>query len=84
MKRSKRIESILVKNFPHYIIDVLDNSYLHKGHNEFNGEGETHMKLELKINFSTKINRLEIHKRINFLLEEEFKKGLHSLEIKLL
>ena len=84
MKRSKRIESILVKNFPHSNIDILDNSYLHKGHNEFNGEGETHITLELKINSPNKINRLEIHKKINFLLEEEFKKGLHSLEIKLL
>ena len=29
------------------------------------------------------INRLNIHRTINDLLEEEFKSGLHSLEIKI-
>ena len=83
MKRSKRIESILIKHFPNYNIDILDNSHLHIGHNSFNGEGETHLALNLKPNFGFKINRLKVHKKINFLLKEEFNRGLHSLEIKI-
>ena len=83
MKRSKRIETILVKHFPNYNIKIVDNSHLHKGHNSFNGEGETHITLDFKHTFAFKINRLEMHKKINFLLQEEFNRGLHALEIKI-
>ena len=29
----------------------------------------------------TKVNRLDIHRKVNFLLKEEFQIGLHSLQI---
>ena len=63
--------------------EIVNNSYLHKGHNNFNGEGETHIVIILKINDELKINRLDIHKKINLLLKKEFYRGLHSLEIKI-
>ena len=40
--------------------------------------------IELKKEGLLNINRLEIHKKINSLLVEEFKLGLHSLEIKII
>ena len=84
MNRSKRIKNILEKHFNDYSIVVLDNSYLHKGHNNFNGTGETHLILKLsKINES-KLDRLKIHNKINSLLKDEFDKGLHALEIKII
>ena len=83
MNRTKRIENILVKYFDEHTIIVKDNSYLHKGHNNFNGLFETHIAILLKKKTKNKINRLEIHKMINSLLKDEFDKGLHSLEIKI-
>ena len=83
MNRTKRIQNILEKNFLNYSFQIVDNSYLHKGHNNFNGQGETHITINLKINSELKINRLEIHRKINLLLKREFDTGLHSLEIKI-
>tara|TARA_Y100001970_G_C13908526_1_gene687329 strand:- start:517 stop:771 length:255 start_codon:yes stop_codon:yes gene_type:complete len=83
MNRTKRIGNILQKNLTNFSINVIDNSHLHKGHNNFNGLFETHIAILLKKKTKNKINRLEIHKMINSLLKDEFDKGLHSLEIKI-
>ena len=84
MNRSKRIKNILEDHLTDFNIEIEDNSYLHKGHNNFNGMGETHLILKLsKINES-KLDRLKIHNKINSLLKDEFDKGLHALEIKII
>ncbi len=83
MNRTKRIESILEKYFNDTNIIVTNNSILHKGHNNFDGTGETHIAVEFKKNSKLKLTRLEIHRKINFLLKDEFESGLHSIEIKI-
>ena len=83
MNRKQRIDKILSKKFNNFLLEIIDNSNLHKGHNNFTGKEETHIKIILKKKNKISINRLNIHKIINNLLEEEFKSGLHSLEIKI-
>ena len=83
MNRTKRIKTILVKHFSNFNINIVDNSNLHKGHNNFSGDGETHILVNLKTKSQSRIDRMEIHKKINSLIKEEFKKGLHALEIKI-
>ena len=83
MKRTKRIKDIIEKNFNDFSILVTDDSLAHKGHNNFNGKEETHMIIELKKKLDLDIKRLEIHKKINTLLSDEFKLGLHALQIKI-
>ena len=48
MNRKKRISQILQKDLKDFDIRVEDKSYLHKGHNNFDGSGETHILIELK------------------------------------
>ncbi len=84
MNRTKRIHDILKKYFNETSIIVKDNSILHKGHNNFDGNGETHIFIQINKNPKLKLSRLEIHRKINFLLREEFESGLHSLEIKII
>ena len=84
MNRTKRIQDIIEKNFKEFSISVIDDSLAHKGHNNFNGKEETHIIIELKKKFNLGIKRLEIHKKINSLLSEEFKSGLHALQIKII
>ena len=84
MNRTKRIKNILEKNFNDYTVIVRDNSYLHKGHNSFDGHNETHIMVQIKKNIKIELSRLEIHRKINSLLSEEFDSGLHSLEIKII
>ena len=83
MNRTKKIKDIIEKNFNKFSISVTDESLTHKGHNNFDGKEETHIKIELKKKFNFDIKRLEIHKKINTLLSEEFKMGLHALQIKI-
>ena len=84
MNRTKRIQKILEKYFNETTTIVKDNSNLHKGHNNFDGTGETHIFIQINKNSKLKLSRLEIHRKINFLLKEEFENGLHSLEIKII
>ena len=83
MDRTKRIQGIIEKNFNDFGVLVTDDSLAHKGHNNFDGKEETHIIIELKKKHILNINRLEIHKKINSLLFEEFKLGLHALQIKI-
>jgi stress-induced morphogen len=50
MNRTKRIQDIIKKNFNEFIISVTDDSLAHKGHNNFDGNEETHIIIELKKN----------------------------------
>ena len=83
MNRKQRIDKILENKFNDFLLEIIDNSNLHKGHNNFTGNDETHIKIILTKKNQIYINRLNIHKIINDLLYEEFKRGLHSLEIKI-
>ena len=83
MNRKQRINKILSYKFNNFVLEIIDNSNLHKGHNNFTGSGETHIKIIMKNKDNSSFNRLNIHRTINSLLEEEFKRGLHSLEIKI-
>jgi len=83
MNRKQRIDKILSVKFNDFLLEIIDNSNLHKGHNNFTGNDETHIKIILTKKNKIFINRLNIHRMINNLLEDEFKSGLHSLEIKI-
>ena len=83
MKRKKRIEKILSDNFKTWTIEVIDISYQHKGHNHFTGNDETHFSIVLHSNIEDNYKRIDIHRKINYLLKNEFSSGLHALEIKI-
>ena len=84
MNRKKKIELILKKNFLAWKIKVNDISTLHKGHNNYDGNNETHFSIILNMNNQNKESRLTIHRKINELLKDEFNLGLHALEIKII
>ena len=84
MNRKKKIELILKKNFLGWKTVVNDISILHKGHNNFDGNNETHFSIILNTNNKNKESKLEIHRKINKLLKDEFNLGLHALEIKII
>ena len=83
MKRKQRIEKILSKSLKDINFIIKDNSYLHKGHNNFDGNNETHIMIIIDIQKNNTIDRIGIHREINNLLKIEFENGLHSLEIKI-
>ena len=84
MNRKKRIESILLKNFKDCKILIIDNSMDHNGHNNFNGQQESHFQIIFNRSPAYKKKTLNIHRKINDLLKDEFLNGLHALEIKII
>tara|TARA_B110000438_G_C15527272_1_gene526896 strand:- start:6 stop:263 length:258 start_codon:yes stop_codon:yes gene_type:complete len=84
MNRKKRIINILTKYFVSSEIKVIDNSLEHSGHNNFDGSQESHFKIFINNKYAKSLSRLEIHRKINQLLENEFSTGLHALEIKIM
>ena len=50
MKRKKIIENILINHFKKWTIKVEDISSLHRGHNDFDGNSETHFTIQLQPN----------------------------------
>ena len=84
MNRKKRITNILSKCFTNSEIEVIDNSIEHSGHNNFDGSQESHFKIYVKNKYVNSSSRLEVHRKINHLLESEFNSGLHALEIKII
>ena len=83
MDRKLRIANLLRNDLLNFTIEVFDNSHLHKGHNNFDGLGETHILIRLVSKKKSNIDRIKIHRKINDLLSDEFTKGLHSIEIKI-
>ena len=81
MNRKKRISEILKKKLENFEFEVNDNSFLHKGHNNFDGKGETHIQIVLINKTNIKCNRLDIHRKINniYLLVISLTKSSHSL-----
>ena len=57
MNRKQRIGKILSNKFDNFLLEIVDNSNLHKGHNNFTGNDETHIKIIL-----TKKNQIHINK----------------------
>ena len=62
MNRKQRIYKILSNKFDNFLLEIIDNSNLHKGHNNFTGSGETHIKIILtkKDNYKMQID-LNVH-----------------------
>ncbi len=87
MNRKQRIKELLLNKFDDFSIEIIDRSNLHAGHNNFDGNNETHLQILLKSkinsNINSNINRLDIHRKINELIKNEFEMGLHSIEIKI-
>jgi BolA family transcriptional regulator, general stress-responsive regulator len=83
MNRKDRIYKKLINNIECGTLDVVNNSHLHKGHMGDDGTLETHYKIVIKSlgGQFTSCSRVEVHRVINNLLQDEFNSGLHALEI---
>lgn len=82
-----KIINKLQENFNPDLLEVINNSHLHSRH--FKAENsehhnQTHFLIKISSNKFENLKRIEIHRKINEVLKEEFKNGLHALEIKLI
>ena len=63
-------------------LEVLNESHLHAGHQpEFDGEGETHMRIRIVSAAFAGMSRVARHRAINDVVKAEFDAGLHALAV---
>ena len=81
--RKKRIETILKKNFSPKVLLVRDDSKKHEGHSQVSRNAkETHFFIKMILNNCT-LTKVNLHRRVYNLLDNEFTTGLHALELDL-
>lgn len=80
----QRIEEKLRENFQPKFLEVKNNSHLHHGHLGDDGSGETHFAVVIGADDLTGISKVQAHRKINSLLKDEFERGMHALEIKII
>ena len=61
-------------------IEIVDNSYLHKGHKFFSSE-KFHLHLKIKSIYLQSLSRVNAQKIVMKILEKELKSRIHALEI---
>ncbi len=80
MSKKSEIERILRERFAPGYLEVVDESYKHKGHAGYGEGGESHFKVVISSDFVTGKNRVEKHRAINEALKEI---EVHALSIEL-
>ncbi len=89
MSIQSRIESKLSQRFAPERMEVVNESHLHAGHHHvesghhatFDGTGETHFRVRIVSSEFAGMSRVERHRAVNALLDDELKAGLHALAI---
>ncbi|MEC8100272.1 MAG: BolA family protein [Pseudomonadota bacterium] len=81
--RKKRIETILNKSFSPTMLLVRDDSKKHEGHSQVSrNTKETHFFVKMVVNNCT-LSKVNLHRKVYDLLDNEFSCGLHALELDL-
>jgi len=80
IKRS--IEEKLTAALTPHALEVINESHKHAGHQpQFDGSGETHFRIRITAKQFNQMSRIERHRTITNLLQQEFDDGLHALAI---
>ena len=77
----------LQENFNPEFLEVINNSHLHANHFKSDNpqhHNQTHFLVKISAEELRKMKKIDAHRKINKVLEEGFKKGLHALEIKII
>jgi BolA protein len=80
----KLIISKLNERFKPIILEVIDESHLHKGHSGYREGGESHFRLKISSEVLKKESLLKAHRMINESLREELKEKIHALAIEIM
>ena len=64
-------------------LEVIDESHLHIGHAGYKSGGETHFLINIFDSNLSKQPRIQMHRAINKIMEDELKNQIHALSIKI-
>lgn len=79
---SKNLHDKLTAVFDPVSLEIVNESHLHAGHQEaFDGSGETHLRIRIVASAFRAMSRVERHRAIHAMAEDEIAAGLHALAI---
>jgi BolA family transcriptional regulator, general stress-responsive regulator len=82
MNFSSSLREKLEAAFAPQKLEIINESHLHAGHQpDFDGSGETHLRIRIVSSKFNAMNRIERHRAINALARPEIEAGLHALAI---
>lgn len=82
-----KIINKLQENFNPDLLEVINNSHLHGNHFKADNpehHNQTHFLIKISSKKFENLKKIEMHRKINEVLKEEFNNGLHALEIKVI
>lgn len=80
MSFSRNIERKIREALSPDSVEIINESHLHAGHQEtFDGTGETHLRIKVVASAFEGMSRVERHRAINALVQEEIAEGLHAI-----
>jgi len=77
------IETKLTQQLNCSVLEVINESHLHAGHNGFSGEGESHFRIKISATEFNQLSRVAIHRKINSILKAELTE-IHALAIEII
>jgi|EndMetStandDraft_4_1072995.scaffolds.fasta_scaffold204541_2 BolA protein len=84
MALQDKIHSALTDAFAPSMLEVINESRLHAGHNpEAAATGQTHFRIRISSDKLTGLSRVNSHRAINEALAFAFDEGLHALAIEI-
>ena len=81
MSLTQIITEKLIKNLKNPVVEVINESHLHKGHQGDNGTGESHFAIAVKSSSFEGLGRVERQKLIYQILADEMQDKIHALRI---
>jgi BolA protein len=75
------IRDKLTRAFHPTALAVVDESHLHAGHAGARAGGESHFRVEIVSDAFAGLSRVQRHRRVNEVLAEELRRGVHALAI---
>ena len=77
-----KIKKKINEHFKPENLSLIDNSHLHKKHKSFDPE-KFHLKIYIKSEKLKKMSKIEAHKAVYSVLQDEMKNKIHALEIEI-
>jgi BolA protein len=85
MTLDDKIQSALNDAFNPSVLDVINESRLHAGHNpEAAATGQTHFRIRIAAEKLSGLSRIAAHRAVNEALAFTFDEGLHALAIEII
>lgn len=83
MAVQEKIRSKLEEAFAPDLLDIVDESEMHRGHAGFQEGGESHFRIEIRADAFASMSRIEQHRAIHTALGADILQAIHALSLKI-